>query len=108
MRRLAIAPALEPGELGEPGGRPGFEDADRPFGPWCAKKPPDGFEDWQIRLRFAVVLEAGAGRQHHVWIDGRKRQKGVDHRGLADARFAGQEHELTLAVARAREAVLEQ
>ena len=59
---LAIAPALEPGKLDDPGGCTALEEADRPFGPGRAEKPAEGFEDRQIWLRSAVVLEACAGR----------------------------------------------
>ncbi len=69
MRRRAIVPALEPGKLDDPGGCTGLEEADRPFAPGRAEKPAESFEDRQICLRCAVVLEACAGRQHHVWID---------------------------------------
>ena len=85
----------------------GLEDADHPLGPGLAQQSPERLEDRQIRLRRPVVLEARAARDQQVRIGRGAGQKRVEHRGLADAGFAGEEHELTLAGARALESVLE-
>ena len=85
----------------------GLEDAHDPVGPGLAQQSPKRLEDRQIRLRRSVVLEARAARDQQIRIRRGAGQKCVEHRGLADAGFTGEEHELTLAGARACEPVLE-
>ena len=85
----------------------GLEHADDPVGLGLAQQSPKGLEDRQIRLRRPVVLEARAARDQQIRIGRRARQKRVEHRGLADARLAGEEHQLALAGAGALEPLLE-
>ena len=83
------------------------QDTDHPLGPGLAQQSPERLEDRQIRLRRPVVLEARAARNQQIRIGRGAGQKRVEHRGLADAGFTGEEHQLTLAGEGAREPVLE-
>ena len=106
-QRLAIAAVFQPRQLHQPGGGVGLEYADHALGPGFAQQSSKRLEDRQIRLRRPVVLEAGAARNQQIRIGRGASQKCVEHRGLADAGFTGEEHELTLAGEGVREPVLE-
>src|SRR5262249_40854866 len=65
------------------------------------------FEHRQIRLRRAVVLQARPACDHDVRLPGCSRHERVEHGGLSDAGLTGEEYELALAAAGAREPRLE-
>ena len=75
----------------------GLEHTDHPLGTGLAQQSPKRLEDGQIRLRRPVVLQARAARNQQIRIGRGAGQKCVEHRGLADAGFTGEEHELALA-----------
>ena len=106
-QRLAIVTVFEPRQLRQPCGGVSLEDTDHPLGPGLAQQSPERLEDRQIRLRRPVVLEARTARDQQIRIVLGAAQKRVEHRGLADTGFTGDEHQLAVAGKGARESVLE-
>ena len=106
-QRLAIVTLFEPRQLRQPSRGVSLQDTDHPLGPGLAQQSPERLEDRQIRLRRPVVLEARTARNQQIRLVLGAAQERVEHRGLADTGFTGDEHQLAVAGEGARESALE-
>src|SRR5262249_58626180 len=106
-QRLSISPVYERRQLRRPGGSVGLEHADHSLGTRLAQQASKCLEDWQIRFRRSVVLQACTVRDQQVWVSRGPCPKCIKHGGLADAGLATDEHQLPLTGLCARHTLLE-
>jgi hypothetical protein len=94
-------------QLHEPGRRVLREDLHQPFAPGLAAPSRQGLEHRKVGFAGAVLLHALAARDTRSVPDRDLRQERLDQSGLADPWLAGDEHELALAIDRARQPGME-
>ena len=97
LQRVSVARVEEPRHLHEPGGRVSAQERDEPIARAPAAEPGESVQHGQIRLARPVRLDALPLRDPHARIGGDALEEGLDDRGLADARLAGQERDLASA-----------